>query len=53
MFRKDFKISGQIDLKSGISFTSYRRQVEDGVKKGYKEGEIIEGIIRAITPQNN
>lgn len=53
MFRKDFKISGQIDLKSGISFTSYRRQVEDGVKKGYKEGEVIEGIIRAITPQNN
>lgn len=52
-FRKEFKILGQIgDLKAGLSFTSYRRQVEDGQRKGYKDVEIIEGIIRAIQPQN-
>ena len=51
-FRKEFKILGQIgDLKAGLSFTSYRRQVEDGQRKGYKDVEIIEGIIRAIQPQ--
>ena len=52
-FRKEFKIIGQIgDVKTGLSFTSYRRQVEDGERKGYKETEIIEGVIRAIQPQN-
>lgn len=52
-FRKEFKILGQIgDLKAGLSFTSFRRQVEDGQRKGYKDVEIIEGIIRAIQPQN-
>ena len=52
-FRKDFKITGQIgDPKAGLSFTSYRRQVEDGQRKGYKDTELIEGIIRAIQPQN-
>lgn len=45
-FRKEFKILGQIgDLKAGLSFMSYRRQVEDGQRKGYKDVEIIEGII--------
>lgn len=52
-FRKDFKILGQIgDPKTCLSFTSFRRQVEDGQRKGYKDSEIIEGIIRAIQPQN-
>ena len=52
-FRKDFKILGQLgDPKTCLSFTSFRRQVEDGQRKGYKDSEIIEGIIRAIQPQN-
>ena len=52
-FRKDFKILGQLgDPKTCLSFTSFRRQVEDGQGKGYKDSEIIEGIIRAIQPQN-
>ena len=53
MFRKDFKISGQIDVKTGLSYLSYCRQVSDGERKGYKESEIIDGVIRAISPQNS
>lgn len=53
MFRNGFKISGQIDVKNGISFSSYRRQVEDGLTMCYKESEIIEGVIRAISPQKS
>ena len=52
-FRKDFKIIGQLgDPKTELCFTSYRRQVEDGQRKGYKDVEIIEGVNRAIQPQN-
>jgi hypothetical protein len=47
-YHREFKISGQIDLKAGISFTSLVRQVESGLKKGYPEIEVIDGVIRAI-----
>ena len=49
-FRKDFKISGQVDSKTGLSYTSLRRQIENGVQKGYKEIDIIDAIIKAIPP---
>ncbi|MES9879783.1 MAG: hypothetical protein ABW185_02755 [Sedimenticola sp.] len=53
MFRKDFKLSGQIgDLRTGLSFTSYVRQVNTGVTQGYPEKEVIEAVIRAIQPGN-
>ena len=52
-FRKEYKITGQIGgPKAGLSFTSYSKQVEDGQQKGYYDTELIEGIIRAIQPQN-
>ena len=44
---KDFKISGQIDSKSGISYTSLIRQMEARTKKGHSEDVIIDGVIRA------
>lgn len=47
---KDFKISGQIDSKSGISYTSLIRQIEAGLKKGHSEDDIIDGVIRAVIP---
>ena len=31
--RKDFKLSGQIYSKKGISYTSLIRQIEAGIKK--------------------
>ncbi|MES9880174.1 MAG: hypothetical protein ABW185_04755, partial [Sedimenticola sp.] len=52
-FRKDFKLSGQIgDAKFGLSFTSYMRQVKTAISKGYSDHEVVEAVIRAITPGN-
>ena len=51
--RRDFKISGQIGLpgqKEKLSFVSLIRQIENGLSKGYKESEIVDAIVRAISP---
>lgn len=45
---REFKISGQINVNCGISFTSLIRQIEYGIKKGYPEIEVIDGVIKAI-----
>jgi post-segregation antitoxin (ccd killing protein) len=50
---KDFKISGQIDSKSGISYTSLIRQIEAGLKKGHSQDNIIDGVIRAVIPSSS
>ena len=52
-FHKDFKISGQIDCKTGISFTSLIRQMELGLKKGHSEADVIDGVIRAVIPTSS
>ena len=50
-WRKTFKINGIIgDNTSCISYMSFLRQLEAAKDKGYKESEIIDGIIRAIQP---
>ena len=51
--RRDFKISGQIGMpgqKEKLSFVSLIRQIENGLAKGYKESEIVEAIVKAISP---
>jgi len=51
--RRQFKISGQVgepDQKDKISFTSLVRQILSGQNQGYKESEIVDGVIRAISP---
>lgn len=53
MWRKDFKISGQIGepgQKDRLTFSSLARQIESGLSKGYPELEVIDAVIRAITP---
>lgn len=53
MWRKDFKISGQIGepgQKDKLTFSSLAKQIESGLSKGYPESEIIDAVIRAITP---
>lgn len=53
MWRKDFKISGQIGepgQKDRLTFSSLARQIENGLSKGYPESEITDAVIRAITP---
>ncbi|KAL9966537.1 hypothetical protein ACROYT_G024625 [Oculina patagonica] len=52
-FRKEFKISGQVGdsrQKDRWSFTSLAHQINAGLKRGYKEEEIVEAVIRAINP---
>ena len=51
--RKDFRIWGQIGeagQKDKLSFTSLTNQIESGLKKGYTEREIIEAVIKAVSP---
>lgn len=53
VWRKDFKIAGQIGepgQKDKLTFSSLARQIESGFSKGYQEDEIIDAVIRAITP---
>ena len=51
-FRRQFKIVGQIghpNEKDKLSFTSLTRQIDSGLKQGYSEQEIVDGVIRAIS----
>lgn len=52
-WRKDFKISGQIGepgQRDKLTFSSLAHQIENGLKRGYPEIEIVEAVIRAISP---
>ena len=53
IYRRDFKIIGVIGpdaQKDRLSFVSLTRQIDSGKTKGYSEAEIIEAVIRAISP---
>ena len=53
MLKRDFKIHGVIagdNFKDGLSFVSLSRQIDAGLKAGYKENEIIDAVIRAVSP---
>ena len=52
-WHKDFKISGQIGepgQKDKLTFSSLARQIEHGLSKGFPELEIVDAVIRAISP---
>jgi len=53
VLRREFKIHGVVagdNFKDGLSFVSLTRQIESGIKAGYKESEIVEAVIRAVSP---
>ena len=53
VLRRDFKIHGVVagdNFKDGLSFVSLARQIESGIKAGYKESEINEAVISAVSP---
>ena len=50
VFRKELKISGQAECKSGISYMSLRRQIDSALAKGYTKLDVIDAIIKAIPP---
>ena len=53
ILKQDFKIHGVVgteNFKEGLSFMSLARQIDLGIKTGYKENEVIEAVIRAVSP---
>ncbi len=52
--RREFKIhGGQIgDSVSDIRFSNLCKQIDEGIKEGYTESEIIRGVFRMIKPGN-
>ena len=53
LLRRDFRITGMVSpqgQKDQLSFMSLNRQVEDGLKRGYSEREVIDAIIKCISP---
>ena len=51
--RREFKICGQIGesgQKEKLSYLSLIRQMEMGTEKGHTETEIVEAVIRAVSP---
>ena len=56
VLRREFKIHGTVagdNFKDGLLFVSLVRQIESGIKAGYKESEIVEAVIRAVSPSLN
>lgn len=52
-WRKDFKISGQIGepgQRDRLTFSSLAHQIENGLNRGHTEIEIVDAVIRAISP---
>ncbi|KAM9467441.1 uncharacterized protein Hap1MRO34_014209 [Clarias gariepinus] len=51
--RRDFKINGQIGergQKDKLSYNNLMHQIDTGISKGHRESEIIDAVIRAISP---
>ena len=56
VFRREFKIHGVVagdNFKDGLLFASLVQQIESGIKAGYKESEIVEAVIHAVSPSLN
>ena len=52
-FRKEFKIKGvigEVGQKEGLSLVSLNRQVKEGKSRGYRDEDIINAIINAVSP---
>ena len=53
ILKRDFKIFGVVGgdrQKDCLSFVNVSRQIDAGVKAGYHESEIVEAVIRAVSP---
>lgn len=51
-FRKDFRINGHVgesNSKDGLCFSSLEHQIENGLRKGYPDVEIVEAVIRSVS----
>ena len=57
LLRREYKLSGQIGepgQAEKLTFVSLMHQIDSGLKRGYKESEIImDAVIRAISPHSS
>lgn len=52
--RRDFTMSGKVgdaDSDKDIGYLGAVRQIQDGLKRGYPETEVIAAVIKSITPK--
>ena len=53
LFRREFRIRGSIGeagQSEKLNFVSLANQIDSGLRKGYDEDEIVDGVIQAISP---
>ena len=53
VLKRDFKVHGVVaedNFKDGHSFVNLSRQIDAGLRAGYKENEIIDAVIRVVSP---
>ena len=53
LLRRDFRIARAVapqGQKDQLSFMSLNRQIEDGLQRGYSEREVIDAVIKCISP---
>ena len=53
--KRDFKISGQIGeagQQDRLTYVALIHQIDLGLTKGYKESEVVEAVIKAISPHS-
>ena len=56
LLRCEFKISGQISepgQTEKLTFVSLMHQIDSGLKRDYQENEIVDAVIRAISPHSS
>ena len=56
LLRREFKISGQIGepgQTEKLTFVSLTHQIDSGLKRGYQERDIVDAIIRSISPHSS
>ena len=56
LLHREFKLSGQIGepgQTEKLTFVSLMHQIHSGLSRGYKESEIVDAVIRAISPHSS
>ena len=56
LLRREFKISGQIGepgQTEKLTFVSLMHQIDSGLKRAYQENEIVDAVIRVISPHSS
>ena len=55
-FRREFKIAGQVgepNQPDKLTYVALIHQIDNGIKRGYHESEVVNAIIKAISPHSS